>query len=297
MPDNPGLGRSRGGDGTLSRGRAPQERSQSGQVRYESNNNLSRTSNPIRIGAPQIGPGIVRTDQLTNRANRQDFPRGGNFNGLVWNGWRNGYCSYWNNWNDNFFWYPNYCFTPFNNINVVVSPWYWYPFLPGYLNCNRVVVSNWVSPWAWNTGVVYVWNDGGNWGWNNTQNRWNRYDRDVEEAIEDVRDTFERFDRQALDRLVPRDGQVAIMRDGRYDYSIGSGDFYDLVNDLAGNAETRRYRIDEIRTGRNSMRVSATHEYLDPWGNRQRVFHLYYLERERGGYVIREFGTSDRRYW
>jgi hypothetical protein len=178
----------------------------------------------------------------------------------------------------------------------VISPWYHYAFLPGYLNFNTVVVGNWVSPWGWNSGITYVWDTGPNWGWGG--NNWNnRRDPEVDDAIADIRNMFERYDRRALDRLVPRDGQVAILRDGRYDYSLNAPDFYDLLNDLASNAETRRYRIDEVRTARDSMRLIATHEFTDPWGNRQRVFHHFFLQFERGGMVIREFSSSDRRNW
>jgi hypothetical protein len=100
-----------------------------------------------------------------------------------------------------------------------------------------------------------------------------------------------------MERLVPNYGQIAIYRDGRYDYSIDSKDFADLLDDLSSNANTNRYRILETKVNRGTARISAEHDYTDQWGNRQRVFHSIYLENEDGKMVIREFGTSNYRVW
>ena len=80
---------------------------------------------------------------------------------------------------------------------MVVSPWYLYPFLPGYLNFNTVVITNYQSPWLWNRGVTYVYDDRGwdnRWDWNNTSRR----NVDLDNSLEDLRDGFERYDRRAL---------------------------------------------------------------------------------------------------
>ena len=221
---------------------------------------------------------------MENRARREDGPRFNN------NGWRTGYCHYNPYWVDSNFWYPNYCFSPFD-VNVVISPWYSYSFLPGYLSCDHVYVTNYRGFWGWSTGIVYVYD--------NYDRDYVRYDRnrELDYAIEDMRDGFERRDFRALNRLVPNYGRIAIYRDGRYDYSIESRDFSDLLNDLSTNADTDRYRILETRTNRGTARISAEHDYIDQWGNRQRVFHSIYLEMEDGRMVIREFGTSNSRVW
>lgn len=285
-----GLGRSRGSGSS-------QGLPDRGRTTYNTNSNVridrAPTINPI-----SVPPGIVRTDELALKARRQDGTFRGN-DAFFNNGWRTGYCHYNTGWNDNFFFFPNYCFNPWQggvNVNVVISPWYLYPFLPGYLNCNTVVVSSYRSPWIWNTGAVYVYDDRGwdnRWGWNDS-----RRNVDLDNSLEDLRDGFERYDRRSLGRLVPRNGQVAIMRDGRYDYSMNADDFYDLINDLSSNAETNSYRVEQVRTYRDSARVVMLHDYNDPWGRRQRVYHSMLLQREsRGQMVIREFETNDRRAW
>ena len=135
---------------------------------------------------------------------------------------------------------------------------------------------------------MYVY---GNHDYNNASNR------ELDYAMDDLQDGFEKKDFRALERLVPDGGQIAIMRDGRYDYSIDTRDFDDLLHDLSSNADTTRYRILESRVNRDTARISAEHDYVDQWGNRQRVYHSIYLERERGNMVIREFGTSNYRVW
>jgi len=214
------------------------------------------------------------------------------------NGWRQGYYHYNRNWRDDNFFYGFYSFGPLAFQSLCFSPWYAYPFLPAYLNPSRAIfLQSYVSPWDWYDGTVI------NFGFNQNQ-RWNddrgfgndHFQReDVRNSIDDLTDGFERKDRRALTRLVPRRGDVAIFKDGRYDYSVNSNDFYDLLNDLSSNAETNRYEVVEVRYLRNSVRLSTRHSYTDPWGNRQDVFHQIYMESERNGYVIKEFGTSSRR--
>jgi len=98
-----------------------------------------------------------------------------------------------------------------------------------------------------------------------------------------------------LNRLIPDSGKVGIYIDERYQYSMDADDYYDLMVDNTLNARTQNYTILSVRTYRDNVRVVAMHEYTDPWGDRERVYHVYRLEPSRYGYQIVEFGTSDRR--
>jgi hypothetical protein len=292
-----GFGRSGSGsrgsiDPSVYQGRSQGQHSQSGNVAYRGSNNVElRSGRRGNFSAPTTF-GIIKSPSLENRARREDGPR------YNTRGWRTDYCHYNPYWVDSNFWYPNYCFSPFGGVNVVISPWYSYSFLPGYLSCDHVYVTNYRGYWGWNSGVVYL---SDNYNYNNSYDqgydRGNDRNRDLDYSISDLRDGFERRDFRALSRLIPNYGQIAIYRDGRYDYSIDSRDFSDLLNDLSTNADTDRYRILETRTNRGTARISAEHDYLDQWGNRQRVFHTIYLEKEDGRMVIREFGTSNSRVW
>ena len=282
--------------------------SRSGRVNYGTDNNGTGAVRPFRVDR---APVFANGNALPGRVYRQDRV------GVV-DGYRIGYYHYNRNFRDDYFSYPFYTFSPFG-YSCVSSPFYGYSFVPGYLSTNRVVfVSNYQSPWLWSSGFAFNWNNVGvssySSGWGNYGN--SGYDQGYDDgyrraqsddsresqtaarnAIADLRDAFEDGDPRLLSRLVARRGQVAILRDGRYDYSVSVDDFDDLIRDLVTNSRTRSYQVEDTRAYRNQVRVVARHDYVDPWGERQTMYHHILLEPERGSYVIREFGTSPTRYW
>ncbi len=200
---------------------------------------------------------------------------------------RRGYYWYDPYWCDNDFrfrWYVYDCYTP---IRFVCSPWYYYPHLPPYLNysCVRYLHIS-IGPFY---GSLYTWRRPGHY------ERDYRYS-DLDYAIEDLAQAFERRDRRALGRLVPDRGDVHIYVDGDYAYSLQADEYFDLMLDNVYGTRTIRYEIERVRTYRYEAEVVARHEFTDPWGRRDSVYHEYRLEAERGRYVIRSFGTSYRRY-
>lgn len=262
--------------------------------RYGTINNGRSDSGRITIS--QIPDLRGNTNGMLDRVNRNDpF--------AVQNNWRWGYYHYNRNWQDDLFCFPNYTFAPIGGFNsFVFSPWYGYTFLPPYLNNNAIiVVSNWNPGWNWGMGTAFVWNTFDPWrnNWNNRDDRWDdrREGRQQDEAIAFLVDAFEQGDRRSVARVVPRGGRVAILRDGRYEYSVQADDFYDLLLDNVLNAKTRSYEVVDAQYRGRSVRIVMRHRFVDPWGAEQTVFHSALLEPERGAYVIREFGTSLRGVW
>jgi len=259
-----------------------QRDSRSGVVQYGTVNNAGTRG---RIGAVRIdqAPIIINNGQLQRRVGQSERI------GLIDNGYRVGYYHYDRRWNDDWFGYPYYVFDPYQRFNCVVSPWYYYASLPPYLNSNRIIIVNNFPTTNW-YGQPYEYNRP------DFSNRWDNNRNEVDYAVADIEDAFQRGDRRAVNRLVPRRGNVNIYTDGRYSYSLNADDFYDLYLDGIENARTRRYEILDVQTSRNGgIRVYARHEYTDPWDRRETVWHQYYMERDRNSYVIREFGTSYQR--
>src|SRR5262249_54766633 len=161
----------------------------------------------------------------------------------------------------------------------------YYCSLPPYLSYDRVIIINngWYSrgwygnPYRWNRpvySVAFTWD-----------NRWSAPERnhysDLDFAIDDISRAFERQDYKAMDNLCPQDGKVNMYFDGEYGYSLGSTDFYDVFADGIENVRTVRYDITNIRfNGRDSAKVSAVHEFTDPFGKRGVTYHDYFLNRE-----------------
>ncbi|MBX7131690.1 MAG: hypothetical protein K1X67_03315 [Fimbriimonadaceae bacterium] len=293
------LGRNRDGDRQDLRGNADSmlgrrpQGGRSGQPQYNGNNNLLsngrvRDTKPVVINRlPDLRKGSLESQVLREGTPNRVRDRGNHWdNG--WNdyNWRNGYCQYDYRWRDNYFSYPYYSFT-FND-RCAISPWYYYPNLPGYIVSSRVRIGNF--------GLDIRWGNSFDW---NRYDRWDRYSNDYEfgRAIDDIRDAFERGSTRSLGYLIPSRSEVYVRLDDGYGYTMDGDDFYDLMVDNISATQTRRYMILEARWGsRGEASVLASHEFLDPWGSRQCVYHRYVLVDNGRGFRIAQFEVSQSRF-
>lgn len=245
-------------------------------------NNLTSKGDDRKTKPQSIGsiPGTVRGGgSLQNQVIREERIRRNR-------DCRTGYYHYDPFWRDDWFWSSSYIFNPFNNTRCVVSPWYYYPSLPGYLNYNSIT-------------IIQIGADRfqGNYYGFKRSNYWNNsYERrsDLDYAVDDLIWSFENGDRRSLSRLIPSRGNVDIYLENQYDYSLNADEFYRLMLDVIFNTETRRYEIVSVKTSRDQAEVVARHDSIDPWGRNLSVYHWYRLEQDRRGYVITKFGTSSR---
>jgi hypothetical protein len=205
---------------------------------------------------------------------------------------RVGYWHYDPFWCDDDFRFRWYVFDPFA-YRSYCSPWYYYPHLPAYVDysCVRVLRIS-LGPLSW---INYSWNRP-HYGYYERQYQGSYYS-DLDYALDDLVRGFEDADRRSIGRVIPRYGDVHVWVDGTYNYTMDADRFYDLMLDNVFGTRTRRYEITKVRTYGNEAEVTARHEFLDPWGDREVVYHWYRLYREREGYVIRHFGTSRDTRW
>ncbi len=250
-------------------------------MRYGTSNNhpiVVREAFPRVTVFPSQMPGLVlREDDVRRHPDR----------------YRSGYHHYYRDWRDDYFYYPHYVFQPYRDC--VISPWYYYPQLPGYLSGMRIsfghpriTIFSWTryTPFQnYGSDVRYYYNQS------------DRGDRDLDYAVRDLQDSFERFDRRAIGQMVPRNGRVSVYLDQRYAYDLGADDFYDMLIDAVTSNDTRRYEILAVERSGDRARVQARHLYLDPSGREASVYHTYELERDRSGFVIRAFGIGNRQAW
>lgn len=215
---------------------------------------------------------------------------------------RIGYYQYDSNWRDDRFCYPHYVFNPYQSYPCVVSPWYYYPTLPAYIDTSRITYAN-VNEYTFFDGVPYDYRPYRSYQDDRYDDRSYRSDdrsyrrNNLDEAIDDLVDAFERQDRRALDRLVPRNGDITVSVDNSVVYSLGSNDFYDMLTDAVMSSKTVSYRIESVRRNDREAEVVADHQYLDPWGQRLEVFHRFTLVEDYGRVVIRKFATSNNPVW
>jgi hypothetical protein len=169
-----------------------------------------------------------------------------------------------------------------------LSPWYYYSNLPAYVVTSRVRFGNF--------GLDIRWGDSFDW------NRYDRYDRysdnyELGRAVDDIRDAFESGSVRALSYLVPSRGDVYVKLEDGYGYNMNGDDFYDLMVDNITSTRTLRYTITEVKWGsRGEACVLAAHEFTDPWGRRQCVYHKYVLTSDRRGFTIAQFEVRPDRF-
>src|SRR5207244_778282 len=103
---------------------------------------------------------------------------------------------------------PYYIFDPYAVNSFVVSPWYYYSFLPAYLDTDRCVISSLDYTISF-FGDPYDYYPSRYRNDEDPYNR-NRYDdrRPLDVAIDDLVNAFENQDRRAIDKLVPARGTV-----------------------------------------------------------------------------------------
>lgn len=212
------------------------------------------------------------------------------------NSYRHGYVQYSPTFCDDNFHYSYYAFTPVNNC--AVSPWYFYSVLPGYISYSRIVYSsgprcNWGSSWGRPYSYISV-TSYGNDDWNNGD-RYGSYsnrDSDLDRALSDLTRAFENNDTRLLDEVVPKQHQVGIYIDGQYTYDLNADDFYHMLQDNVESVRTVSYRITNVRREGAEVQVTARHEYENPWGGTEVIYHRYKLQQDREGYFITDFMTS-----
>ncbi len=278
-----GGSRSGGDRGSYGSSRGDVQRSTSnnrGTVHYGTNNNVSR----------DLRTGRVSVDRMPPLRRYEPHDWAWNHHDLFHDGYRWGYYHYDRWWRDDSFLFGFYLFSPVGPW--VYSPWYYYPSLPPYISQDRVIIVN-SEPSDW--GSI---ND----GWR--EYRWTppsggRGDyTDLDYALQDLTIVFDDRNPEAISRLCPSSGRVAIYSDGRYGYSLNSGDFYDTFKDGATGPRTTNYRILQVKTnGHDVANVLAQQDYTDPWGKAVSVFHTYRLVQEGPNVVIRSFGTYQTRPW
>lgn len=292
--------------------------SRSGRVHYGTINNLQKQGNhqgPLHIdpapsrqyledGVAAIRDRINRDrgvdDNNRNRDQDKDHDHDRDDSKTHFN-FRVGYYHYHQSFRDDNFYYPYYVFDPYQVDRCVISPWYYYSFLPAYLEIDRLVYGP--DYGATFLGFGYNYQSDPHYRYYNDDDSNNRYDdnyishRALDNAVDDIVDAFLRQDRRAVDRLVPENGSVALGIDGQTHYDVKADDFYDMFTDVVLNSQTTGYQIVDVKASDDEAEVTARHDFLDPWGQTQTVYHRYHLFGERGNVVIRSFETGVHMYW
>lgn len=213
--------------------------------------------------------------------------------------YRRGYYGYnwYPKWNDSFFFFSGYVFSPFTTA-CVVSPWYYYTMLPAYIAPSVCSYRYMPSFCSW-TGTPYYWNQT-NWAYNTNSGYGQDYSqnsRALDNALGNLQDMFVRHDVNDLQRLTRQGVSVPIFVDGHYQYTLDGSAYYALMRDNVINVNTTNFVVLDVRRNGDQARVVAEQDFTDAWGFQQRVYQSYIIENRGGDAFITQFGTSQERPW
>lgn len=115
---------------------------------------------------------------------------------------------------------------------------------------------------------------------------------ELDAALSDIRSAWisGRFD--LIEEHVPRSGDIAILLDGRYDYSISTEDYLYMTRDAMAELETISFTWDKVRERSDGRVTGAAQHRFRENGYTKTVYVGYTLERIGGRYYITEVDSS-----
>ncbi len=230
-------------------------------------------SNNIRQGTSFLHPQSAPTQPwFSDRVTRNS------------DGFRIGFVQYDSGFHQSSFYFGNYAYWPYSPC--VASPWYFYPMLPPYISLSFVYTE---YPPSWSDSYHpyngYVPGSGHRYG-------------SLDYCIDDLRVAYIEHDPRAINRLIPRYGDIAIYIDGDYRYSVRCSDFHEMLEDSISDVRTTGYRVIAVRRyDDGSVLIESRHTFSDGWNGGETVYQSFRLVPQGSTYVIREFGTSQRRIY
>jgi hypothetical protein len=159
--------------------------------------------------------------------------------------------------------------------DCVVSPWYDYPVLPGYLPVSAVTVRPVAC--AWDAGAAYSIDNG--------------YDSTLNLAVEEINAMFQNQSLSALDALIPPSGQVSIFDGENYMYNLDDGAFRQMMADNIQNVDTTSFQVTGVHINGSKATVDCEHTFNDPGNGTQTVYQQYQMTMQNGRFVIVDFST------
>ncbi len=115
----------------------------------------------------------------------------------------------------------------------------------------------------------------------------------LEGALADIRRAWTDGRLDLIQNHVRASQSIAVLLDGRYDYTIESGDYIDMTADAMDDMETVSFTWEKVRERTNGdYTAMARHVFYDDDGYIRTVYVTYNLRRYAGGYVITEVGSS-----
>ena len=112
-------------------------------------------------------------------------------------------------------------------------------------------------------------------------------------AVDDIAAAWTSRNIDLLQRHLPESARIAVVLNGKYQYSLNPGDYADLTRDTFRTTHTVRFSLDTVtRKGAAIYSVSGRHVYTNARGEEHTVYVSYVLEKKVGVYVITQVSSA-----
>ncbi|MCE5322508.1 hypothetical protein LLG46_04230 [bacterium] len=113
----------------------------------------------------------------------------------------------------------------------------------------------------------------------------------LDDALADIRSAWLDGRVDLIKRHISSSMRIAVLLDGKYDYSVDSDDYADMTNDAIDQMNTVGFVWESVRQRTDgNYTASAKHTYIDDSGQQKSVYVSYTLDRY---YDIVEVGSSE----
>lgn len=184
---------------------------------------------------------------------------------------------------------PNYAPSHFgywafdNDLDYCKSIYFYYGYFP-YLDRMRVYVNHY-DVVEFNTKYI-----------NSDSDEYylaGRVNNELDYVLSDIRKAWLDGRADILPSYVRKDQLVAVLLDGKYDYSVESDDYVQMTFDAIDQTRTVRFTWESIRQRTDGGYTAfAKHTYRDPDENEAVVYVSYTLNKIGRNYFIVEVGSS-----
>lgn len=112
-------------------------------------------------------------------------------------------------------------------------------------------------------------------------------------AMADIRGTWTEGRVDLIQRHLQPDWKIAVLLDGKYDYSVESNDYAEMTADALADIRTVSFTWEHTRQRADGDYTAfGRHVYVDPYGVTKTAYVTYTLRNIGGDYFITEVGSS-----
>jgi hypothetical protein len=122
-----------------------------------------------------------------------------------------------------------------------------------------------------------------------------RVNNELDYTLSDIRKSWLDGRADLIDKHIDDDQRIAVLLDGKYDYSIEARDYIQMTADAIDATQTVNFTWESVRRRTDGYYTAfGKHTYRDSERDTKIVYVSYTLRKTSGVYYIAEVGSSNR---